>query len=437
MKTYKITITIFFLSLLAFIFSGCGGGNPVIPPIEDEEQEYVVEEKSFNVDADKGGTFSLSDGTELKIDPGDLSDDAYVVLKRVRYNDLDFSKSWWADENPYVWFVNIFGCGDMLGNVELYMVSSQLEYIGGKISGGIVRLKDGAFELVNEFTASIGEKVLVSIEEIGKTAYLFVTNPINDVMIVNDLVEDIGLAVQYYYDGNCTSLYNLYQQALQEESTAENDLKNHPGVTKEDSQEIFDKVFSLKSVIDFAVGLTPVKSGKFEVVSGTAFFSYKIYSAVVGIGEICKYTNAYMIAKNKADIYSSKIFKRRVIKYFYEQDCIGNDEEEIKNVINDFFQALSDQKFDEARSYCIYGSAVYNGVATEEDYWYFDESNGMIDTNYYVNIVTIIVDEDYAEVNIKVNKVYVSPCGEAPNYLEICISLKKSNSDWKLYSSCN
>jgi len=327
MKSNKIIFAVLILSMIALVFSGCGGGNPVIPPIEDEEQEYVVEEKSFNVDADQGGTFSLSDGTELKIDPGDLSDDAYVVLKRVRYNDLDFSKSWWADENPYVWFVNIFGCGDMLSNVELYMVSSQLEYIGGKISGGIVRLKDGAFELVNEFTASVGEKVLVSIEEIGKTAYLFVTNPINDVMIVNDLVEDIGLAVQYYYDGNCTSLYNLYQQALQEESTAENDLKNHPGVTKEDAQEIFDKVFSLKSVIDFAVGLTPVKSGK-EVVSGTAFFSYKIYSAFVGIGEICKYTNAYMIAKNKSDIYSSKIFKRRVIKYLYDQGCIGNDSAE-------------------------------------------------------------------------------------------------------------
>lgn len=333
MKRNKIILTVFILIMIALIFSGCGGGNPVTPPIEDEEQEYVVEEKFFNVDADQGGTFSLSDGTELKIDPGDLSDDAYVVLKRVRYNDLDFSKSWWADENPYVWFVDILDCDDLLGNVELYMVSSQLEYIGGEISGGIVRLKDGAFELVNEFTASVGEKVLVSIEEIGKTAYLFVTNPVNDVMIINDLIEDIGLAVQYYYDGNCTSLYNLYQQALQEESTAEDDLINHPGVTKEDALEIFDKVFSLKSVIDFAVGLTPVKSGKGFVA--TAVFSYQIYSAFVGIGEVCKYTNAYMIAKNKSDIYNSKIFKRRVIKYLYEQGCVGNEDgEDFINIIS-------------------------------------------------------------------------------------------------------
>lgn len=328
MKRSKTMLTLLFLSLMALIFSGCGGaGNPVTPPIEDEEQEYVVEEKFFNVDADQGGTFSLSDGTELKIDPGDLSDDAYVVLKRVRYDDLDFFKTWWADENPYVWIVDIIDCDDILGNVELYMVPSQLEYIGGEISGGIVKLKDDAFELVNEFTASVGEKVLVSIEEIGKTAYLFVTNPINDVMIINDLVEDIGLAVQYYYDGNCASLYNLYQQALQEESTAEDDLKNYPGVTKEDAQEIFDKVFSLETVIDFAVGLIPVKSGT-AIVVGTTFFSYKIYSAVVGIGEICKYTNAYIIAQNKSDIYSSKIFKRRVIKYLYEQGCIGNEGEE-------------------------------------------------------------------------------------------------------------
>lgn len=138
---------------------------------------------------------------------------------------------------------------------------------------------------------------------------------------------------------------------------------------------------------------------------------------------------------NNPPSYLSTILES--IEIAEESVVLYNESKEIKEVINGFFQALSDQKFDEARSYCIYGSAVYNGVATEEDYWNFDESNGMIDTNYYVNIVTIIVDEDYAEVNIKVNKVYVSPCGEAPNYLEICISLKKSNSDWKLYNSCN
>lgn len=431
---WKKLVFLFLSVCLLLIFSGCGGvGNPVTPPIEDEEQEYVVEEKSFNVDADQGGTFSLSDGTELKIDPGDLSDDAYVVLKRVRYDDLDFSKTWWADENPYVWIVDIIDCDDMLGNVELYMVPSQLEYIGGEISGGIVRLKDDAFELVNEFTASIGEKVLVSIEEIGKTAYLFVTNPVNDVMIMNDLVEDISLAVQYYYDGNCASLYNLYQQALQEESTAEDDLKNYPGVTKEDAQEIFDKVFSLETVIDFAVDLILVKSGKGFVV-GTAFFSYKIYSAVVGIGEICKYTNAYMIAKNKADIYSSKIFKMRVIKYLYEQDCIGNEEEKIEDVIHKFCQALSDLDWNEARSYCIYGSPIYIWVNETEDLYNTEED--IVDLNYNESIIEIIINGEYAEAYVYINVDVIDSFGNVTQDPgEGWFYLQKIGASWKLYDA--
>ena len=290
-------LAVLILSMIVLIFSGCGGGgNPVTPPIEDEEQEYVVEEKSFNVEADQGGTFSLSDGTELIIDPGDLSDDGYITLKKVNYDWESTKGSPWFLENPYVWIVDIIDCGNILDNVDLYMIPKQLEYTGSEISGGVVKLKDGAFELVNEFTATVGEKVLVSIEEIGKTAYLFVTNPINDVMIMNDLVVDINSAVKFYYDGNCTSLFSLYQQAQQEEENAWDDLENYPGVTREDAEEIFAKLNSWETIIDLGA----------ELITGLApnpvTAAYSMYSAVVGIGEICKYTNAYMIAKNKSDI---------------------------------------------------------------------------------------------------------------------------------------
>jgi len=313
MKRNKIILAALILSMIALVFSGCGGGgNPTTPPIEDEEQEYVVEEKSFNVDADQGGTFSLSDGTELVIDPGDLSDDAYVVLKKICY-DLDSSKaSPWFLDNAIVYIVEIFDCNDVLDPIDFY-IARQLEYVAGEVSGGIVKFKNDTFELVKEFTIAEEEKVQVSVVEISTTVYLVVTDPFHHTIILNDLYWDIMLAVQYYYDGNCTSLDNLYQQALQEESVARIDLENHPGVTKEDAEEIFYDVVSLRTVVDeFIVG--PILG-----------LPYAVYSAFINTGQVCKYTNAYIIAQNKAEIYSSKITKRRNIEYLYEQGgCTEN-----------------------------------------------------------------------------------------------------------------
>ena len=287
------------------------------PTIDDDvDQEYIVEEKYFNVDANLGGTFNLDDGTEVKIDPGDLSDDAYLVIKKVNY-DLELSKIHdnWNPHNIYIYIVDIFDVKDLLGPVDLYMVSNQVE----NLAGGIIRVKDDTFELVKEFTNAEGGKVQVAIEEIGKCAYMFVTNPVNDLLILNDSVTDINSAVQYYYDGSCASLFGLYQLALQEEEIAGDDLENYPGVTREDAEEIFAEVNSWKTVIDLAADLIT------KLAPNPVTAAYSIYSTFIGLGEICQYYNAYMVAENKTNIYKSKIFKRRVIRYLYEQGCIGEN----------------------------------------------------------------------------------------------------------------
>ena len=53
MKTNKIALTVLLLSMIALIFSGCGGGNPIIPPVDEEiepiipETTKVVEEETI------------------------------------------------------------------------------------------------------------------------------------------------------------------------------------------------------------------------------------------------------------------------------------------------------------------------------------------------------------------------------------------------------
>lgn len=121
----------------------------------------------------------------------------------------------------------------------------------------------------------------------------------------------------------------MYQQAQQEEDIAGDDLENYPGVTREDAEEIFAKVDSWETIIDLGADLITT------LAPNPVTATYSIYSTLIGLGEVCQYLNAYMIAENKADIYKSKIFKRRVIKYLYEQGCLEVDyEEDFINIIS-------------------------------------------------------------------------------------------------------
>jgi len=40
----------------------------------------------------------------------------------------------------------------------------------------------------------------------------------------------------------------------------------------------------------------------------------------------------------------------------------STDEAKIKSVINEYFLALNDQNWSKAKSYCVYGSELYNEV---------------------------------------------------------------------------
>jgi len=106
-----------------------------------------------------------------------------------------------------------------------------------------------------------------------------------------------------------------------------------------------------------------------------------------------------------------------------------SDEEEIKNVIDSYCQALSDQDWDTARGYCVYDSAAYNGVTYIEG-----ELEGW-DVNFIVeNINTITVTGEYAEasVNISVNKIYNGEIVETASS-EVLLLLQKISNNWKLY----
>jgi len=64
MKSNKIILAVLILSTIAIIFSGCGGGNPVTPPIDNDDNSEIpelTEAISQNIDLSLGGTIEVDD----------------------------------------------------------------------------------------------------------------------------------------------------------------------------------------------------------------------------------------------------------------------------------------------------------------------------------------------------------------------------------------
>ena len=112
----------------------------------------------------------------------------------------------------------------------------------------------------------------------------------------------------------------------------------------------------------------------------------------------------------------------------------GPDEAAVKSVINEYYLALNDQNWSEAKNYCIYNSDKYYKTCQIED---------AVNMGYqYCNIVTInaIVDIQNVSINGNYGQVYcdlsilISYCGyfESDN-LSGTLYLQKIGNSWKLY----
>ena len=82
MKRNKIILAVLILSMIALIFSGCGGGNSVTPPIDndddsDSEEIELIEVVSKEINLEEGGVIEVTDerseiyGTRVIIEPNE------------------------------------------------------------------------------------------------------------------------------------------------------------------------------------------------------------------------------------------------------------------------------------------------------------------------------------------------------------------------------
>lgn len=122
--------------------------------------------------------------------------------------------------------------------------------------------------------------------------------------------------------------------------------------------------------------------------------------------------------------------------------CAGTtlspDEIKITNAINGYFQAISAQDWDGARSYCVYESTAYNDVNDIKELWYHDsEETEEIDIEFIVeDIDTIIITGEYAEAQVYINAriLYNSEIVEENPGGILFVYLQKIDDSWKLYN---
>jgi len=117
---------------------------------------------------------------------------------------------------------------------------------------------------------------------------------------------------------------------------------------------------------------------------------------------------------------------------------LSPDEIIITNAIYGFFQAISDQDWDSARSYCVYESIAYNDVYDIEELWYSNpEEADEIDIEFIVeDIDAIIITGEYAEAFVSVNAriLYNGVIGEDSLGETLSVYLQKIGDSWKLYN---
>ena len=118
-----------------------------------------------------------------------------------------------------------------------------------------------------------------------------------------------------------------------------------------------------------------------------------------------------------------------------------SEETKIENVITEFFQALSDEDWDKARSYCVYGSLEYRYVTEIEEQWNnnFGVSGAVVNLDFVIdNIDPIIVTGNYAQAHVYYSaSVQLLYLGQL--YWEELFDgdwwfyLQKVGNNWKLY----
>jgi len=111
-----------------------------------------------------------------------------------------------------------------------------------------------------------------------------------------------------------------------------------------------------------------------------------------------------------------------------------SEENLVKGVVYEYFLALSNNNWNKAKSYCVYGSDAYYGVEQMKNL--FDTAHGMCSTvkfTFTTSISDVSINGNYAQVDATINML-ITGCGDyASDSKYGTIDLQKIGNSWKIY----
>jgi len=115
---------------------------------------------------------------------------------------------------------------------------------------------------------------------------------------------------------------------------------------------------------------------------------------------------------------------------------VEDDETKIENVFYGIAQAFNDKDWDKVRSYCVYGSVVYNEI-NELEQAYYNNPSDVADHTVIHYVSPIIINGQYAEAYVYLTSVFIYN-GEVEEFTgEQWQYLQKIGNDWKVYDYSN
>lgn len=121
-----------------------------------------------------------------------------------------------------------------------------------------------------------------------------------------------------------------------------------------------------------------------------------------------------------------------ILAIFLSGCGVVTDEEKVRDVIDEYFLAVSEQDWDKAKSYCIYDSEVYCETCLLEvliDSLY----PSVVTINFQVDIFDIVITGNYASAYIDGSLTIITDDNPVTSDFSGYFCLQKVSNNWKLY----
>lgn len=465
---WKKLVFIFLIVCLLVALIGCSGGNPVVPPsdedtVDEEFEEDTTDEEFDNIIAigddavDKFEEFNNSIGTEQAYQETVDFLEQQNGVKEAGIGE-DGTTIWFECENGYL--VGILSTEE---DEKANEKGIELAFDQSKIvpSAEKALILDPGFNPVGSYkTVKINLKFLslygygnvyyesgldVSVEFMKKLYQYSVIYIITHGGFVKDNIcfalsveatTDIKNQYDYYLKNKYLAIVFIESPILKKIepyiAITPSFIREYNAGTFPDSLICIDACHSLE---DDTMAQAFIDKGAYTYCGYTDIMRFG-YDAPVEFFEnlISEEMNVEEAIDNLSNANNFDYYPKNHGDLYLVEEV--DDETKIINTIHKLYQALSDQDWDEARSCCVYGTEVYESLNEAEEQFYWDnlDAGGTLDASYSSDNYEIVINGEYAEAYCDTTVLSIVD-GEVIDEISggVWWYLQKIGNDWKIY----